>query len=213
MEIGDPAYLTSLSQLQPWPTAAHAHHDRTNDEHIMNNDHPHTTVQEPLPEVAGPTTIAPSSSTRMTATHDPPSPTTTVFTDSPAHSATTDATDVDTPPIPSESVMKPLPDTPQLDPHSADPVDLVAPGTSMPPSSRVTSELDDPEVKDLGWRQDSVRAPSLIQGITNDDLFMIVRRFNKVRHACMLCVFFAHIHRVSASATCQGDTGSSAWIP
>ncbi|EIW63709.1 uncharacterized protein TRAVEDRAFT_157425 [Trametes versicolor FP-101664 SS1] len=79
--------------------------------------------------------------------------------------------------------MKPLPDTPQQDPHSANPVDLVAQGTSMPPSSRVTSELDDPEVKDLGWRQDSVRAPSLIQGITNDDLFMIVRRFNKqVQH-------------------------------
>ncbi|KAI0640339.1 hypothetical protein C8Q77DRAFT_1045453 [Trametes polyzona] len=54
----------------------------------------------------------------------------------------------------------------------------------MPPtSSRVTSELDDPAVKDLGWRQDSVRAPSLIQGISNDDLFMILRRFNKqVQH-------------------------------
>ncbi|KAI0821958.1 hypothetical protein BC628DRAFT_1328213 [Trametes gibbosa] len=79
--------------------------------------------------------------------------------------------------------MKPLPDTPPT-PHSADPIELVAQGTSMPPtSSRVTSELDDPEVKDLGWRSDSVRTPSLIQGIPNDDLFMIIRRFNKqVQH-------------------------------
>ncbi|KAI0776352.1 hypothetical protein BD413DRAFT_602751 [Trametes elegans] len=79
--------------------------------------------------------------------------------------------------------MKPLPDTP-LTPHSTDPVDLVAQGAPMPPaSSRVQSELDDPEVKDLGWRNDTVRPQTLIQGISNDDLFMIIRRFNKqVQH-------------------------------
>ncbi|KAI0674025.1 hypothetical protein C8Q78DRAFT_968788 [Trametes maxima] len=54
----------------------------------------------------------------------------------------------------------------------------------MPPtSSRVRSELDDPEVKDLGWRRDSTHVPSLIKGISNDDLFMMIRRFNKqVQH-------------------------------
>ncbi|KAI0363304.1 hypothetical protein BV20DRAFT_958556 [Pilatotrama ljubarskyi] len=54
----------------------------------------------------------------------------------------------------------------------------------MPPaSSHVQSQLDDPEVKDLGWRSRSPRVPSLIQGISNDDLFMLIRRFNKqVQH-------------------------------
>ncbi|OJT05636.1 hypothetical protein TRAPUB_3559 [Trametes pubescens] len=149
----------------------------------MGNDHPHTTVQEPRPEATGLTAVVPDSPTSAAHESDLPSPTTTVFTHSSAHSPITDATHVDPPLPPPESAMKPgLSDTPQ-DPHSADPVDLVAQGSSMPPASRVTSELDDPEVKDLGWRQDSVRAPALIQGITNDDLFMIVRRFNKqVQH-------------------------------
>ncbi|KAI9069704.1 hypothetical protein FKP32DRAFT_1586683 [Trametes sanguinea] len=113
-----------------------------------------------------------------------PSPTATAFTESSdAHSsAPTDATHVDPPPPPPQVVMKPLPKTP--DPHTTDPVDLVAPGSAMPPaSSRVQSELDDPEVKDLGWRKDSAHIPSLIKGISNDDLFMLIRRFNKqVQH-------------------------------
>ncbi|KAI0328422.1 hypothetical protein GY45DRAFT_1347169 [Cubamyces sp. BRFM 1775] len=81
--------------------------------------------------------------------------------------------------------MKPLPEAPSPPtPHSTDPVDLVATGAAMPPtSSRVQSELDDPEVKDLGWRKDSVHIPTLIKGISNDDLFMYIRRFNKqVQH-------------------------------
>ncbi|KAI0652776.1 hypothetical protein C8Q79DRAFT_899595 [Trametes meyenii] len=54
----------------------------------------------------------------------------------------------------------------------------------MPPtSSRVQSELEDPAVKDLSWRRDSTHVPSLIKGISNDDLFMMIRRFNKqVQH-------------------------------
>ncbi len=167
----------------------------------MGNDHPHTTVQESRPETTGLTAVVPGSPTSAAHESDLPSPTTTVFTHSSAHSPITDTTHVDPPP---------LPDTPQ-DPHSADPVDLVAQGTSMPPASRVTSELDDPEVKDLGWRQDSVRAPALIQGITNDDLFMIVRRFNKVRG--FFCVCFASTHSTSASATCKGSAGPSSRIP
>ncbi|KAI8980639.1 hypothetical protein BD414DRAFT_516358 [Trametes punicea] len=79
--------------------------------------------------------------------------------------------------------MKPLPETPES-PHSMDPVDLVAKGTAMPPaSSHVQSELDDPEVKDLGWRRDSTHIPSLIKGISNENLFMLIRRFDKqVQH-------------------------------
>ncbi|KAH9847923.1 hypothetical protein C2E23DRAFT_846279 [Lenzites betulinus] len=130
-----------------------------------------------------PPTHAEIVSTASHPEHPYPSSTTTVSSDdSSHHTETTDATHVD-PSISPESIMKPLPDTPPT-PHSTDPVDLVAEGTPMPPtSSRITSKLDDPEVKDLGWRSDSVRAPSLIQGIPNDDLFMIIRRFNKqVQH-------------------------------
>ncbi|KAI0756005.1 hypothetical protein C8Q80DRAFT_1092010 [Daedaleopsis nitida] len=77
--------------------------------------------------------------------------------------------------------MKPLPDAPE---DVANPVDLVATGPPLPPvATKVHSELDDPGVKDLGWRNDSIRAPSLIRGMSNDEIFMLIRRFNKqVQH-------------------------------
>ncbi|KAI0696851.1 hypothetical protein C8T65DRAFT_583134 [Cerioporus squamosus] len=78
--------------------------------------------------------------------------------------------------------MKPLPEVP-AEPAPEDiqnPVDLVAHEHALPPrAAKTASQLDDPSVKDLGWRADTVRAPSLIKGMTNDDLFQLIRRFNK----------------------------------
>ncbi|TFK84092.1 hypothetical protein K466DRAFT_497246 [Polyporus arcularius HHB13444] len=85
--------------------------------------------------------------------------------------------------------MKPLPEAPepgsvpQVEPAPEDiknPVDLVARGHALPArASKTASQLEDPSVKDLGWRADTVRAPSLIKGMSNDDIFQLIRRFNK----------------------------------
>ncbi len=95
------------------------------------------------------------------------------------------------PPPPPEVVMKPLPEAPepgsvpQVEPAPEDiknPVDLVAREHALPAkASKTASQLEDPSVKDLGWRADTVRAPSLIKGMSNDDVFQLIRRFNKVR--------------------------------
>ncbi|RDX43167.1 hypothetical protein OH76DRAFT_1361510 [Lentinus brumalis] len=85
--------------------------------------------------------------------------------------------------------MKPLPEAPKPgtvqkgEPAPEDiknPVDLVAHEHALPAkASKTASQLDDPSVKDLGWRANTVRAPSLIKGMSNDDVFQLIRRFNK----------------------------------
>ncbi|KAI0801546.1 hypothetical protein C8Q74DRAFT_1191507 [Fomes fomentarius] len=79
--------------------------------------------------------------------------------------------------------MKPLPDAP-VPQDVQDPTCLVADLLPpLPPSSKVESGLDDPGVKDLGWSNNSMPPTSLIRGTTNDELFMLIRRFNKqVQH-------------------------------
>lgn len=38
---------------------------------------------------------------------------------------------------------------------------------------------DEPEVKDLGWHEEDKPAP-LVAGLSNEQLFTLIRRFNKV---------------------------------
>ena len=52
---------------------------------------------------------------------------------------------------------------------------------SPPRSSRVLSKLDDPSVRDIGWHDGVATPPVLVSGITNTQVFMLIRRFNKVR--------------------------------
>ena len=88
------------------------------------------------------------------------------------------------PPSPSLDA-KPLPETPCPEPApmqdesrgQGTAVDGVVPPTSY----RVRSKLDDPGIKDLGWDDRVATPPVLVQGMTNEHLFMLVRRFNKVR--------------------------------
>ncbi|KAF7793797.1 hypothetical protein EIP86_004918 [Pleurotus ostreatoroseus] len=60
---------------------------------------------------------------------------------------------------------------------------LIAPTIEPPPhkSTKVeVTQLKDPEVKDFGWNSKPHAVPSpLIKGIPNDDLFTLIRRFNK----------------------------------
>lgn len=44
-------------------------------------------------------------------------------------------------------------------------------------------EVHDDEVKDLGWTVDNAKIPNpLVGGMPNEDLWILVRRFNKVSH-------------------------------
>lgn len=46
----------------------------------------------------------------------------------------------------------------------------------------VTAQLKDPEVKDYGWNVPPYQVPApVMNGISNDDLYTLLRRFNKVR--------------------------------
>lgn len=55
------------------------------------------------------------------------------------------------------------------------------PANETPP---INAQLKDPEVKDFGWNAppSKITVP-LMHGLSNDDIYALVRRFNKVRHA------------------------------
>lgn len=45
----------------------------------------------------------------------------------------------------------------------------------------ISTQLKDPEVKDFGWNVPPDRVPApLLNRLTNDDLYTLLRRFNKV---------------------------------
>ena len=91
-------------------------------------------------------------------------------------------------------------------------VDLVALEHALPPrAAKTASELDDPAVKDLGWRTDTVRPPSLIKGMSNDDVFMLIRRFNKVR--LLLYSIVCSADSLAANPTRARDSSPSSRLP
>ena len=149
-----------------------------------------------------------------------PSPTSTAVSetsreDKPVANAPTAARSDAPPPPPPEVVMKPLPAAPEpvTAPEDVEnPVDLVAREHALPPrAAKTASELDDPAVKDLGWRTDTVRPPSLIKGMSNDDVFMLIRRFNKVR--LLLCSSCASTDSLVANSTRARDSSPSSRLP
>ena len=45
----------------------------------------------------------------------------------------------------------------------------------------ISTQLKDPEVKDFGWNTPPDRVPApLVKGLSNDDIYTLLRRFNKV---------------------------------
>ncbi|KAM5538386.1 hypothetical protein V8D89_007988 [Ganoderma adspersum] len=75
---------------------------------------------------------------------------------------------------------------PKAPEHTDNPDDLkehltaVAPAPSKRTASAV---LEDPGIKDLGWRDDVPRPVQLIRGVDNESVFTLIRRFNKqVQH-------------------------------
>ena len=91
-----------------------------------------------------------------------------------------------------EVLNKPLPEAPSPPEHSDNPDDLKEHLAAVPPvsSKRTTSSaLEDPGIKDLGWRDDAPRPVQLIRGIDNEDVSMLIRRFNKV---CNLSGFISY---------------------
>lgn len=61
----------------------------------------------------------------------------------------------------------------------------------------ISTQLKDPEIKDFGWNAPPDRVPApLLNGLSNDDLYTLLRRFNKV------CSFLA-LGCDSLTATCE----------
>jgi hypothetical protein len=52
----------------------------------------------------------------------------------------------------------------------------------MKGAAQVDTSLDDAEVRNLGWAKAQMATP-LIGGLNNEEVWMLVRRFNKVRRA------------------------------
>ena len=109
-------------------------------------------------------------------------------------------------PLPPDPVGTPKVESAQPPPQETEeaPVNVVTPSEADPPpapvgesliaptveppaheSTRVeVTQLKDPEVKDFGWnsKPDAVPSP-LVYGLSNEDLYALIRRFNKVRRA------------------------------
>ena len=83
--------------------------------------------------------------------------------------------------------ITPPPDQPTAtgDTRASQGANLIAATVEPPPheSTRVeVTELKDPEVKDFGWNSPPRQVPApLVQSLSNEDLFTLIRRFNKVR--------------------------------
>ena len=86
----------------------------------------------------------------------------------------------------------PIPDTlaPVMDPGKAETSQTLAAEPTMSHALAVADhdekglaqESHDNEVKDLGWNESENHIPSpLVGGMSNDDLWILIRRFNKVR--------------------------------
>ena len=61
------------------------------------------------------------------------------------------------------------------------------------------------EVKNLGWHDHPDQVKPLVGGLRNDDLWMLVRRFNKVFD----CLSYIRVKRaeISANVPCKGNPG------
>ncbi|OSX66771.1 hypothetical protein POSPLADRAFT_1129096 [Postia placenta MAD-698-R-SB12] len=62
--------------------------------------------------------------------------------------------------------------------------DVIAQTVELPPdpdkSIDVQLDLKDPEIRDVGWNRDLAHLPpTVVNGLSNEDLFALVRRFNK----------------------------------
>nr|VWO97624.1 N/A [Ganoderma boninense] len=83
-----------------------------------------------------------------------------------------------------EVLNQPLPEEPQPPEHTDNPDDLKEHLATIAPisSKRTTSAaLEDPGIKDLGWRDDAARPFQLIRGVDNESVFTLIRRFDKTQ--------------------------------
>ena len=78
-----------------------------------------------------------------------------------------------------------LPQTPRSDPERGSfKAALAQYGVPLPTySHHVRSKLDDPCVRDLGWGDEALTPTVLAIGISNEQVFALVRRFNQVRQS------------------------------
>lgn len=80
----------------------------------------------------------------------------------------------------------PLATAPDGNPVLESEANIVAQTVELPPDNETSADarldLKDPDVKDIGWNKDMGHLPpTIVNGLSNEDLFLLVRRFNKVR--------------------------------
>jgi len=88
------------------------------------------------------------------------------------------------PSVPTQPI-EPLAAAPDGNPQLNSDANIVAQTVEPPPdpaiSTDVQLDLKDPEIRDIGWNRDMGELPpTLVHGLSNDDLFTFIRRFNKV---------------------------------
>ncbi len=71
----------------------------------------------------------------------------------------------------------------------------------------ISTQLKDPEVKDFGWNVPPDRVPApLLNRLSNDDLYTLLRRFNKVPLISSILILTNLIVSLLANFSCQGNT-------
>lgn len=68
------------------------------------------------------------------------------------------------------------------------------------------------EVLDLGWNEhkENIEAP-LVGGLSNEEVWLLVRRFNKV--LLVVCSIESQADHNVANVPCEGDSYSTTWWP
>ena len=83
---------------------------------------------------------------------------------------------------------------------------------AAPPEEKGVAQIaHGDEVMDLGWNEPKeLVAKPLVGGLGNEDLWLLIRRFNKVRASCQRCRIISYSPLV-ANVPCEGDPYRTSW--
>lgn len=90
----------------------------------------------------------------------------------------------------------PLATAPDGNPVLESDANVVAHTVELPPDENLGADarldLKDPDTRDIGWNKDmGCLPPTIVHGMSNEDLFLLIRRFNKVRFRSSLFQSYA----------------------
>lgn len=112
----------------------------------------------------------------------------------------------------------PLATAPDGHPVLESDANVVAHTVELPPDEDLSADarldLKDPDTRDIGWNKDMGHLPpTIVHGLSNEDLFLLIRRFNKVsaRSSVSQCRNFQAMG-VSLSRGTGTERGGSLWF-